>query len=363
MTAVALQPDLEAIATLDLFDKAWYLKKYSDVRSARLNPLEHWTSFGLREGRDPNAYFYTSWYLQTNPDVLAAGLNPLLHYGLYGDQEGRRPMPYFDPVWYRRAYKLQEGELALRHFLRHRHGGSHLPCPELYVLQQRNSGRAEDPFVATLERLRGSHKVLRPDRDAILISKLLDINFYLINGTDVYDAELDPIDHFCRYGWREERRPNIYFDTRFYLETNSVVRRLQINPLTHYLLEGETAGRRPIVYFDPTWYRFAYQLEDGESALSHFITHRLSQRFSPTPLFDVMWYVATYRERIGPNRDPFAHYLQMGTLEDINPSPNFDSRAYRAKYMGRPSRAFRHLMHPDIHNPLVHYLLRTYDTT
>ena len=54
-------------------------------------------------------------------------------------------------------------------------------------------------------------------------SGLIDPNYYLINGTDVHEAQLDPAEHFCRYGWRESRKPNIYFDTRWYLQTNPQV--------------------------------------------------------------------------------------------------------------------------------------------
>ena len=69
--------------------------------------------------------------------------------------------------------------------------------------------------------------------------------------------------HFCRYGWRERRKPNLYFDTHWYLETNPAVARLQINPLVHYVLEGEAADRRPVPYFNPGWYRKTYSIELG----------------------------------------------------------------------------------------------------
>jgi hypothetical protein len=51
-----------------------------------------------------------------------------------------------------------------------------------------------------------------PDLGFVSESGLIDPNYYLINGSDVHEAELDPADHFCRYGWREGRKPNIYFD-------------------------------------------------------------------------------------------------------------------------------------------------------
>ena len=143
-------------------------------------------------------------------------------------------------------------------------------------------------------------------------------------------------EHFCRYGWRESRKPNIYFDMRWYLQTNTHVDRLRINPVVHYICEGEMAGRRPVPYFDPLWYRETYTIPPGQGALAHFLTHRRSQAFSPTPLFDVGWYVEQHPEELTGNRDPFAHFLQAGTYRDIDPSPAFDTAAYRKRHLGRP---------------------------
>ena len=87
--------------------------------------------------------------------------------------------------------------------------------------------------------------------------------------------------------------------------------------------EGEMAGRRPVPYFDPLWYRETYVIPPGQGALAHFLTHRRSQAFSPTPLFDVGWYVEQHPGELAGNRDPFAHFLQAGTYRDIDPSPAF----------------------------------------
>ena len=65
--------------------------------------------------------------------------------------------------------------------------------------------------------------------------------------------------------------------------TNPMVARLKINPAVHYVLEGEMTGRRPVPYFDPLWYRETYAIEAGQNALAHFLTHRRSQAYSPTP--------------------------------------------------------------------------------
>jgi hypothetical protein len=72
-----------------LFDTSWYLEKYPDVASAQTDPLVHYRTFGWKEDRDPSQQFSTDSYLTHNPDVALAGVNPMDHYLLYGAAEGR----------------------------------------------------------------------------------------------------------------------------------------------------------------------------------------------------------------------------------------------------------------------------------
>lgn len=73
------------------FDRAWYLDRYEDVRSAGIDPVEHYHAFGWMEGRDPGPEFSTRYYLESNQDVKRSGIDPLLHFIEHGINEGRRP--------------------------------------------------------------------------------------------------------------------------------------------------------------------------------------------------------------------------------------------------------------------------------
>jgi hypothetical protein len=353
------------LARSGLFDPDWYAEQNPDVIAAGGDPLTHYLLHGATEGRAPNPWFDSAWYLAEYPDVAAAGANPLLHYSEHGEREGRRPMQYFDPVWYARAHDLPEASSPLRHFLEHRLSGEVAPCPELFAVAHLQPYRqlaqsGIDPFLQYMAE-QDSHEPLRgPDYAIVDASGLFDTNYYLINGADIEANGLDPIDHFCRFGWREGRNPNLYFSTDWYRRTNPAVARMEINPLVHYVVTGERSGRRPVVYFDPVWYRETYAIPPKESALAHFLQHRRTQRFSPTPWFDVEFYLEHYRDLVGRNRDPFAHFLEAGTYADLAPSAAFDPASYRRHHLGRPSRHFRHLMHPAKHNPLIHYLHSQY---
>ena len=356
---------VQLLASSGLFDAAWYLERYPDVKASGIDPLLHYVQFGSGEGRWPNRYFDGEWYLRTYPDVGAAGLDPFVHYLRYGDVEGRRPHPYFDAGWYRTAYQLPADTLAMQHFLTRRPSGQVAPCQELYAVAfiapyKDYLAKGMDPFAVYLDEMDRQRREAFPDYDIVTNSGLIDANYYLINGSDVYESAIDPALHYCRFGWREHRRPNIYFDPVWYAETNPDVARLQVNPLVHYLVEGERRNRRPVPYFDPGWYRETYGIPEDRVTLAHYLTHRRSQKVSPNPMFDVAWYVAQHLESMGPNRDPFAHYLQAGTLGDQDPSPGFNAAEYRRQHLGRVSRGMRHVLRPDRDNPLVHYLRAQY---
>ena len=52
-----------------LFDTAFYLSHNPDVLHAGINALDHFITFGWREGRDPDEFFSTNFYLGVNPDA------------------------------------------------------------------------------------------------------------------------------------------------------------------------------------------------------------------------------------------------------------------------------------------------------
>jgi hypothetical protein len=100
-------------ATAVHFDAAYYLTSNPDVAAAILaaNPAasqeelniaaaDHFWNYGIKEGRDPAAFFDTSYYLASNPDVAAAvatgAFSAFEHYMLVGQFENRNPNASFD---------------------------------------------------------------------------------------------------------------------------------------------------------------------------------------------------------------------------------------------------------------------------
>lgn len=89
--------DLELLERSRLFDPAWYLKTYPQIRKSFLIPAQHYLLTGWKQGLDPSPGFDTRLYLAFNRDVAAAGVCPLLHYLKTGAREGRRIYPAFQP--------------------------------------------------------------------------------------------------------------------------------------------------------------------------------------------------------------------------------------------------------------------------
>ena len=350
----------EAVARTGLFDASFYLATNGDVAEAGTDPLEHYVQFGRAEGRAPNAYLAEAWYRKRTR--IRRGTDALLHYAGKGEAHGHPPGPNFDPRWYREVYGLAEGGSPLAHFLAHRAEERLAPCPGLWSVANAPRDPAApdggDPFLPYLAE--DVTATAAADVAVLGASGLIDANHYLVANNDVTDAQLDPVWHFCVYGWKEGRNPNAYFNTRWYTATNPEVARLGVNPLVHYLLVGERGERRPVVYFEPGWYRTTYGLADDASPLAHFLANRHQQRVSPNSLFDPEWFIEHAGRRVPRRQDPFAFYLFAGTAADLQPSAGFDAVGWRRRRRGRRTRHFTELLYPDRDNPLLDYLLSTY---
>lgn len=101
--------DREVIEQSGIFDGAYYLERYPEVRSSGLDPIDHYLKNGAGEKKDPSPWFNTSYYFANNPDVAKAKVNPLRHFCEVGGMELRNPSPAFDSGWYWLWHMLPDG--------------------------------------------------------------------------------------------------------------------------------------------------------------------------------------------------------------------------------------------------------------
>ena len=138
------------------------------------------------------------------------------------------------------------------------------------------------------------------------------------------------------------------FDSAFYLETHGDAVYAGMSPLRHYVIHGDREGRQPMAFFDPDYYR----TRTGGwtvyvNTLLHYAHVGRYRRISPSPWFDVDYYLALNKDVARAGFDPLHHYLRWGGIEGRSPSPEFDGSYYMQT---NPSVTQSRL------NPLLHYL-------
>ena len=156
-------------------------------------------------------------------------------------------------------------------------------------------------------------------------SGLFDGVWFLAQNPDLAGMGPGALVHWHRYGWREGRWPNPYFDPGYYLARNPDCTH---DPLIHYIQVGEAAGRRPILHFDPAWCRRRYSIPSGQSCLAHFLPRRQTGLFNPTAAFDGAHYLRENADVAASCMDPMEHYLLRGFQEGRTPCPGFDPRRW-----------------------------------
>lgn len=242
----------------DLVDDLFYFDANRDVWAAHLDAGQHFSDWGWREGRDPNAFFSsasyfaanrvanpstdparhydlagwkngndpsvkfdTTLYLVHNPDVKAAGIDPLLHYLQYGQAEGRQTYTAIGP-----SNSFNHGSFDAEFYL--------LLNPDVATAVPKGG----DSFAFAYQHFQNWG--WREGRDP---NAHFDTSGYLAKHGDVRDAGIDPLWHYDQYGWKEGRDPSTDFDSSQYLAHNPDVAALGLDPLQHYLQYGIYEGR------------------------------------------------------------------------------------------------------------------------
>ncbi len=177
-------------------------------------------------------------------------------------------------------------------------------------------------------------------------SGLFDVEYYIACNADMAGLRDQAMTHYHAYGWREGRKPNLYFDPRWYLQQCPEAAQDEIDPLLHYITSGEAAGQRPSSWFDPAWYRRTYEVPDGMSALRHYLLHRAGGTVSAMAEFDSPFYLKSYPDVAAAGLDPLEHYMVQGFREARRPFAGFDPAFYRQRYLEGETEC----------NPLLHYM-------
>ena len=103
------------------------------------------------------------------------------------------------------------------------------------------------PFPPALPALSPRDRRIVRDMWTIRRSGLFDADWYLSRYPDVAASGIDPLEHYCRYGWRKGRDPNRTFSTSLYVIRHPEAAK-DDNPLARYArgrARGHDAGAAP----------------------------------------------------------------------------------------------------------------------
>lgn len=170
------------------FDSIYYQQETPRSMKLKMNPILHFLRYGIYTNEAPNKRFSPLSYLDFNVDILHHRVNPLIHYIKNGITEQRR-------------YSLPSED---NHIL------------ASYLIKE---------------------------------SQEFDENYYLTNNPDVFHAGLSALEHYCRYGYKEDRKPSLEFDVLWYKYEYLRNYLSTPNPLLHYVLIGKKMNytSRPIL--------------------------------------------------------------------------------------------------------------------
>lgn len=205
----------EAIKLLEaseLFDELYY-KKYTHGKPIS-NYIKHYLNKGYFQGIEPSEKFSSVIYLDLHHDIDGSKINPLVHYLKYGIKEGRDL-----------KFNIDTNE----------------ECGKLTVGNDINSNKNK-------------------------VGTYFDKQFYLENNKDVSESDVDPIEHYLNFGWKEGRNPCPWFNVNSYLRLNEDVRISGVEPFNHYLEFGKSE-KRPLIEKNSTFSPSIYDLKQLGASL------------------------------------------------------------------------------------------------
>ena len=162
-------------------------------------------------------------------------------------------------------------------------------------------------------------------------SELFDAEWYLKEYPKVAAAKMDPVLHYCRYGWKEGRLPSPRFDGNDYLRRYQDVAKQKMNPLWHWEKYGRDEGRTALSVAD-------VREEERRRAEK---ARRLAEEASvpngydavkASGFFNAEWYLMQNPDVAKSGMDAAWHYCKFGWKEGRLPSLSFDGNDYLRRY-------------------------------
>jgi GT2 family glycosyltransferase len=261
-----------------VFDAAWYLTIYADVRcelggADDAAVLQFYLSHGQRRGHSPNIWFDEAWHLRRHPGVASA---------------------------------VREG----------------------------HAESAFDTYCRTGFRTRSAHWLFN---EGLYRQRHPDLRDEVL----ARDGSANGYDHYLKHGAREGRIGHLLFEPLAYRAQLAADERAEagaVGAYQHYL--ARISQRRPEIRtshcFDPLWYLRRYPaVAEGnwQCALHHYLTNDTPTEFDPLPEFSETYYLQSNKDvaaavEAKDRRNGYDHFLHNGAVELRSPCAAINLRHY-----------------------------------
>ena len=170
---------------------------------------------------------------------------------------------------------------------------------------------------------------------------------YKLINKDLKNSDIPPLYHFCKYGYKENRKFNIYFDEKKFIIKKeisllSIIKTLSNtsdHALMAYLDKAKQQNDKKVItiledlhnnvnyctLFDQEYYESQLtEPLDGLSSLAHHILIGQQQGLSPHPLFDLKYYLYDQPDYKPGTGIALIDFYQQDNDDHRSPSPFID---------------------------------------
>lgn len=326
-----INEQISALRKSCLFDTEYYLCMYPDVRTSGIDPLEHYVKYGAFESRTPCPLFDPDYYAMHT--VIPAFVTPLYHYLTSDNRKKSNPHPLFWDYYYCNqmnkakrddCLKLCKELTPLGYYMKHGYKetfNTHPLFDQSYYLNKVTSKgklRCDIPLLDYITSPHGNRVDPHP---------LFSESFYYQNSLNL-DKSVNPLIHYLKHGWKEEKSPHLLFDVRMYLRTYPRIVKAGLDPITYYLCYGWEEGHWPNQVFDTDYYCGLYTADKRvhENPLIDYVLNDTKQRRSTAFFFDPDYYRT--QTKISDEERELDHFLSKGIKFGISAHPSVPSNLY-----------------------------------
>ncbi len=174
----------------------------------------------------------------------------------------------------------------------------------------------------------------------LLFSRLFDSRYYLASNPDLKARRWDLMWHYFDHGWRERRRPSLFFDSHCYCRKYLDGAEEQVNPLVDYLETGWREGKNPNNYFDSNFYieRYGRAIKGNINPLTHYLKIGWKRDFLPSPLFLERKFERKYFYLRSKGFNPISYFLEQEDQKRNSPPDYFDADCYHDRHPFLPKQ-------------------------